>query len=337
MRSCRQTNADPAAVKNAVDVTLNSFGGLDILVNKSEIHIGELHQVQHLAADGKYLAGLGNAVLHPAGSRSLERTLIQIGLDSRDRCLSSLAARHCSSLLCFGHLDRRVWRCDLRLSRTDCGFTAACRGTVNRPRFAVRLPFVLSVFPCDQDVACVPSLRVDPPTRQLLRRPCRSFARPLSMLCVRFCELRLQGSFKFINAKGEDHYVRYQLVPEAGEQLLTDAEREKQSANYLMAEIKARVAAAPIGFALYAQVAEHGDRINDPSIAWPGNRKRVLLGRLEIKRLTANTAEEDRRLVFNPSNVPTGIETADMLSSFYSKAFRLSAEQARDVAPVARN
>jgi catalase len=58
------------------------------------------------------------------------------------------------------------------------------------------------------------------------------------------------GSFKFINAKGEGHYVRYQLVPEAGEQLITDEEREKQSANYLMEEIKARVAAAPIGFAL---------------------------------------------------------------------------------------
>jgi len=131
--------------------------------------------------------------------------------------------------------------------------------------------------------------------------------------------------------------VRYQVVPEAGEQLLTGEERNKQSANYLMDEIKVRVAAAPIGFALYAQVAEHGDGINDPSIAWPDNRKRVLLGRLEIKRLTANTAEEDRRLVFNSSNVPVGIETADMLSSFCSKAFRLSAEEARDVAPVARN
>ena len=104
-----------------------------------------------------------------------------------------------------------------------------------------------------------------------------------------------------------------------------------------MEEIKARVATAPIGFALSAQVAEHSDRINDPSIAWPDNRKRVLLGRFQIKRLTANTAEEDRTLVFNPSNVPTGIETADTLSSFYSKAFRLSTEEARDVAPVARN
>jgi catalase len=53
--------------------------------------------------------------------------------------------------------------------------------------------------------------------------------------------------------------------------------------------------------------------------------------------LTANTAEENRTLVFNPSNVPTGIETADMLSSFYSKAFRLSAKEERDVASVAGN
>jgi catalase len=38
-----------------------------------------------------------------------------------------------------------------------------------------------------------------------------------------------------------------------------------------------------------------------------------------------------------PSNVPPGIETADMLSSFYSKAFRLSAKEERDVASVAGN
>ena len=142
---------------------------------------------------------------------------------------------------------------------------------------------------------------------------------------------------KLASRMSGDALTSREIVPVAGEQLLTDEERQKQSANYLMQEINARVAAAPIGFTLYAQVAERGDRINDPSIAWPDNRKRVLLGRLEIKRLAANTTEEDRRLVFNPSNVPTGIETADMLSSFYSKAFRLSAEQAQDVASTARN
>jgi len=37
------------------------------------------------------------------------------------------------------------------------------------------------------------------------------------------------GSFKFINAKGEGHYVRYQVVPEAGEQLLTDEEERNKA------------------------------------------------------------------------------------------------------------
>ena len=142
------------------------------------------------------------------------------------------------------------------------------------------------------------------------------------------------GSFKFTNAKGESHYVRYQLRPEAGEELLTDQERESQSANYIMDEIKSRVATAPIAFGLYAQVAERGDKIDDPSIAWPDNRKRVLLGRLQITKVIANTVEEDRSLVFIPSNVPAGIEAADVMSSFYSKVFRLSAKDAREVASI---
>ena len=65
--------------------------------------------------------------------------------------------------------------------------------------------------------------------------------------------------------------------------------------------------------------------------SWPDNRKRMLLGRLQITKVTANTVEEDRSLVFIPSNVPAGIETADVMSSFYSKVFRLSAMDAREV------
>jgi catalase len=140
------------------------------------------------------------------------------------------------------------------------------------------------------------------------------------------------GSFKVTNAKGQSHCIRCQVMPEADEGLLTEDERAKQSPNYLVDEIKARVAAAPVVFKLYAQVAEAGDRIDDPSVVWPDSRRRVLLGRLEITRVTANTFEEDKGLVFSPSNLPTGIQTADQLSSFYSKVFRLSAMDEKAVA-----
>lgn len=140
------------------------------------------------------------------------------------------------------------------------------------------------------------------------------------------------GSFKFISSKGQNHYVRYLLWPEAGEELLTPQQAERETANYLIDDMKARVAQAPVAFELYAQVAEAGDKIKDPSIAWPDDRKRVLLGRLRLNKVTANTPEEDKALVFNPANVPSGIETADGTSSFYSKIFRLSVNRSQAAA-----
>jgi catalase len=138
------------------------------------------------------------------------------------------------------------------------------------------------------------------------------------------------GCLKFTNAKGQSHYVRYQLSPEAGEQLLSEEQQGKVSPNYLMDEIRTRVAAGSIVFRLYAQVAERGDKIDDPSVPWPDTRRRVPLGKLEIKNVTQNTVEEDRALVFAPNNVPDGIQIADPLLVFYSKAFRLSAKEMQD-------
>ena len=140
------------------------------------------------------------------------------------------------------------------------------------------------------------------------------------------------GCLKFTNAKGQSHYVRYQLSPEVGEQLLSPEQQGKVSPNYLMDEIRTRLAAGPIVFGLYAQVAERGDKIDDPSVAWPDTRRRVPLGKLEIKNVTPNTVEEDRALVFAPNNVPDGIQIADPLLVFYSKAFRLSAKEVQDAA-----
>lgn len=144
------------------------------------------------------------------------------------------------------------------------------------------------------------------------------------------------GTFKFTNAKGQGHQVRYELPPERGEELLTKEETAQQAANYLMDEIRARVANGPVYFGLYAQLAEPGDNIKDPSIVWPDTRKRVYLGRIAIARVTSNTPEEHKALVFNPSNLPPGIEASDLMSSFYAKTFRLSANDAIPTAVVGK-
>lgn len=134
------------------------------------------------------------------------------------------------------------------------------------------------------------------------------------------------GAFKFLNAKGEIHYGRYQVVPEQGERVLTSEEAKTQQPNYLIDDIKTRIAKSPVVFKLYAQLAERHDDLTDLSAAWPDSHKRVLLGRLELNKLSANTPEEDEALAFAPSDVPPGIETADVMSSFFTKMFRLSAK-----------
>lgn len=92
---------------------------------------------------------------------------------------------------------------------------------------------------------------------------------------------------------------------------LTKAQVATADPNYLQTEIKQRVAAKPIVFKLYAQVAEKGDAIENPSIAWPDSRKRVLLGTPTTTKMAPNTVAEDKALFFSPNNVHEGINLAD--------------------------
>lgn len=116
------------------------------------------------------------------------------------------------------------------------------------------------------------------------------------------------NSFRFTNAHGQDHHGRYRFEPSAGEHFLTPAELATRDPSFLLDEIKARVEAGTFSFRLFAQVAEAGDEIGDPSVAWPDNRRRVPLGRVTIERLAADTPEQDRATAFNPGNLPAGIE-----------------------------
>jgi len=135
------------------------------------------------------------------------------------------------------------------------------------------------------------------------------------------------NAFELTNHAGVRPYVRYQFVPTAGEHLSTADQLAKAGPNYLMDEIRSRVAKGPIKYQMYAQLAEPGDVITDPSVAWPDSRKKVLLGTVEIKRLASNTPEQDKALAFSPNNLPDGIKTADPMLDFRSKAYPISVKE----------
>ena len=127
---------------------------------------------------------------------------------------------------------------------------------------------------------------------------------------VSFGTLAFYGvnAFKFTNAKGQSHFVRYQILPVAGESSLSDADAAKAAPNYLMDELPARIAKGPVKFRLLAQVAEADDAINDGSVVWPKERKLVELGTISLTKTAVDQAKEQKALLFNPLALAAGIE-----------------------------
>lgn len=131
------------------------------------------------------------------------------------------------------------------------------------------------------------------------------------------------NSFKFTNEDGNSTFIRYQVVPVAGEHYLSDDASKAASANYLSDEIKSRIKTAPAEFELVAQIAQDGDKIEDPSIAWPESRKTVKLGTIS---LTASDGDDaaNPSLVFMPNALPDGIEAADPMVDIRSGTYAVS-------------
>ncbi len=132
------------------------------------------------------------------------------------------------------------------------------------------------------------------------------------------------NSFELTAKDGSTRFVRYQFVPDEGEHLLGAPELAKQTPVYLQDEIRIRVAKRPFKFKMYAQVAEAGDVIGDPSIAWPDTRKRIPLGVITVDKLGTNSLAEDKALAFSPLNLPTGIKPADPMLEFRSRTYPIS-------------
>jgi catalase len=132
------------------------------------------------------------------------------------------------------------------------------------------------------------------------------------------------NTFRFINDAGKVTFGRYQFLPVSGAHYLTDAKAAKAKPDYLSEEILQRLAKAPARFKLVVQVAEPGDKLDDPSTAWPNSRPVVELGTVEITRAVADNVAAQKSLMFLPNNVPAGIEPQDPMINARSAAYPVS-------------
>ncbi|MGZ5930061.1 MAG: catalase, partial [Rhizomicrobium sp.] len=130
------------------------------------------------------------------------------------------------------------------------------------------------------------------------------------------------NAFKYTKA-GTIGFVRYRLVPAAGEHYLDAAGLKAKGAQFLQQDIVERLAKGPVSFGWFAQVATKGDVIDDPSVAWPSSRKLIKLGTITLTKVVTDSAA-DQKLLFLPANMPDGIEAADPMLGIRNNAYPIS-------------
>src|SRR5215469_2447650 len=120
-----------------------------------------------------------------------------------------------------------------------------------------------------------------------------------------------EHAFRFTAADGTTRFGRYRWTPEAGEAYLSLEDATKLDPNFLREELERRLQKAPIVFRLLLQVAEKGDPTGDVTALCPAHRSLVELGRLEINAISPTSAADERRMVFDPTNLTDGIDLSD--------------------------
>ncbi|SFN78499.1 catalase [Bradyrhizobium sp. Rc3b] len=132
------------------------------------------------------------------------------------------------------------------------------------------------------------------------------------------------NTFKFTNGEGLVTFGRYQFLPKAGAHYLSDGDAANKAENFLGAEIRTRAEQGPVDFTVVLQVAAAGDKLDDPSVAWPDTRQLVELGTISITKVVKNNDVAQQELLFLPNALPPGIEVQDPMINARSAAYPVS-------------
>ena len=118
-------------------------------------------------------------------------------------------------------------------------------------------------------------------------------------------------AMRFINKEGAGRYGRYRIVPDAGVEHLDPEVTKDKGPNFLFDELTERIAAGPISFQIFAQLANDGDEVNDATVHWPEDRPLARLGQIVLTAPVANDEQDQKKIIFDPIPRVDGIEPSD--------------------------
>lgn len=124
-------------------------------------------------------------------------------------------------------------------------------------------------------------------------------------------------AFKWVNAAGEERFIRYRWQPTVDEPELSREEAKSRGHDYLFDQLRSQLADGPARMLLEVQLADAGDNPDDPSSEWSEGRERVTVGELEV---TAIDDQADDGIVFDPMRLVDGIEASEDLPLRYRPA-----------------
>ncbi|MBW3652303.1 MAG: catalase family peroxidase [Actinobacteria bacterium] len=141
------------------------------------------------------------------------------------------------------------------------------------------------------------------------------------------------NAYFLVDAEGRRRAFRYRWIPSEDGSALTSEQERTYPPQYLLSELRNRLAKAPVTWALVFQMAEPGDVTDDVTKVWPRERRQITAGRLVVERPHEDQELADD-LVFDPTKVPPGIELSDdpilhFRSAAYSESHRRRAAESR--------
>ncbi|MGA2230398.1 MAG: catalase family peroxidase [Tepidisphaeraceae bacterium] len=119
------------------------------------------------------------------------------------------------------------------------------------------------------------------------------------------------SAFRFTNQAGSSRYGKYKILPDAGNEYLTDEEAARKSPNFLMEELPQRLAAGPVKIRIAVQLANPGDNVSDATAAWPADRPTVEFGNITLTKHVNELDPEMRKMIFDPRPGVDGIQASD--------------------------
>ena len=137
-------------------------------------------------------------------------------------------------------------------------------------------------------------------------------------------------AMRITNKNGITHFGRYRIVPEAGNDHLSDAAAAARGENFLLDELMERVSSGPIEFRILVQIANGEDIVDDATVHWPEDRRLAEFGRIVLTAAVSDNGPAQKRIIFDPIPRVDGIDPSeDPLLELRAAIYLLSGRRRR--------